>query len=98
MSDIVIKRQETETKGRFIATIDGVDGEGELTFSKASPTLIIADHTGVPDTMRGLGVGKALVDHLIDTARAERFRIVPLCPYVKAQWQKHPEWSDVIQA
>jgi hypothetical protein len=31
-----------------------------MTFSRTSPTLIIIDHTGVPDSVRGKGVGQAL--------------------------------------
>ena len=33
--------------------LDGYDEVGELTFSRASPTLVIVDHTGVPDSLRG---------------------------------------------
>lgn len=84
-------------KGRFVARVDGVEGEGELTISKVSDVLVIADHTLVPQTMRGTGAGSALVNALINDARAKGYRIVPLCPFVRAQSQKHPEWSDVIQ-
>ena len=38
----------------------------------------------------------ALVEHMIGDARASGFKIVPICPYVLAQFRKHPEWSDVI--
>ena len=48
------------------------DGEeAELTYSITTPTLIIADHTGVPDSFRGTGAGLALVDALVAEARAE---------------------------
>ena len=63
-----------------------------------SPEKIIADHTGVDDSLRGLGVGKALVERLIADARSEGFTIVPLCPFVLAQYRKHPEWSDVMDS
>lgn len=96
MADITIERELKETKGRYVARIPGVEGEAELTFSRAGPHLIIADHTGAPDSMRGMGAAKALVDRLIADARAEGFKIVPLCPYVKAQYQRHPEWADVM--
>lgn len=95
---ITISRTETETKGRYVARVDGHDGEGELTYSRLSPTKIIADHTGVDDSLRGTGVGQALVERLVDDARAEGFTIVPLCPFVKAQWRRHPEWSDVMES
>jgi hypothetical protein len=93
---ILITRSENGTKGRYEAVIDTLDGSGELTYSRMSATRIIADHTGVADGLRGRGVGKALVKRLIEDARSEGFRIVPLCPFVKAQYQRHPEWSDVM--
>lgn len=98
MQDITITRSDTDTKARYVATVPGVDGEGELTLSKASDVLIIADYTGVPDSMRGLGVGKALVERLIADARAAGQRIVPLCPYVRSYAERHAkDTADVFQ-
>ena len=98
MSDITITREMTATKGRYAGRVPGVTDEAELTLSRASPVLVIADHTLVPDSMRGMGVGKALVERLIADARSEGFKIIPLCPYVKAQYERHPEWADVMQS
>jgi predicted GNAT family acetyltransferase len=99
MSDaITITRTEEGSKGRYEARVESQDGVGELTFSRMSPTRIIADHTGVDDSLRGTGVGKALVERLISDARNEGFTIVPLCPFVRSQYQRHPEWSDVMDA
>ena len=97
MSEITITRELTETKGRYSARVAGNADEAELTLSRASPTLVIADHTFAPDSMRGLGVARSLVDRLIADARSEGFKIIPLCPYVKAQYARHPEWADVMQ-
>lgn len=97
MSDIQIEHQDTGTKGRYVATIDGVEGEGELTFSKASETLIIVDHTGVPDSMRGMGVAGALAKRVIEDARSTGRKIVPLCPFFSAFVARHKdETADVI--
>jgi uncharacterized protein len=98
MAHVTITRTDTDTKARYVATADGVEGEGELTLSKVSTTLVIADHTAVPDTMRGLGIAGALVNRLITDARAAGQRIVPFCPFVRAQAQRHKaDWADVIQ-
>lgn len=93
-----ISYSETDSKGRYAATVEGKAGEAELTTSKVSDTLVIADHTDVPDSMRGTGVGRALAEQLIADARAKGQRIVPLCPFVRAHSLKHrEELSDVIQ-
>ena len=96
-NSIAITRTEDGSKGRYEARVEGHDGVGELTYSRMSATRIIADHTVVDDSIRGLGVGKALVERLVSDARAEDFRVVPLCPFVTAQYQRHPEWSDVME-
>ncbi|WP_227284286.1 GNAT family N-acetyltransferase [Boseongicola sp. H5] len=90
-----IAREIAGSKGRYVLQQDGA--EAELTYSIASPTLIIADHTGVPDALRGTGAGEALVERLVADARAEGVRIVPLCPFVKSQFRRHPDWADVFQ-
>lgn len=89
-----ITRAHGDTKGRYSLIQDGA--EAELTYSIVSPTKIIADHTGVPDTLRGTGVGLQLVERLVADARAEGVKIIALCPFVKAQSRKHPEWADVF--
>lgn len=97
MSELTITREDQPTRGRYVARIAGIDAEAELTFSKASDTLIIADHTGVPDAFRGKGVARALFDRLVSDARKKGVKIVPLCPFVNAERQKRPEWADVFQ-
>lgn len=94
MDNINIQKEIQGNSGRFVTHIDGI--EAELTFSIANEHLIIADHTGVPEALGGKGVGKALVLELIADARANAIKIVPLCPFVKAQYARHPEWSDVM--
>ena len=84
MSDITINRVSNDTKGLYVAHVEGFDEVGELTFSRASESLVIVDHTGVPDALRGKGVGVALAERVVADARTEGFRIVPLCPFFKA--------------
>lgn len=94
MSDFEIAREVEGSRGRYVIRKDSA--EAELTYSIASPTLVIADHTGVPDAFRGTGAGRALVERLVADARAEGFRIMPLCPFVNAQRKRHPDWADAF--
>ncbi|SDU30519.1 GNAT family N-acetyltransferase [Stappia sp. ES.058] len=94
---IAIELIREGAKGRYVATLEGNAEPAELTFSIASETLVIADHTGVPDSLRGTGVGLALVERLVADARAGGFLILPLCPFVNAQRRKHPEWADAFK-
>ena len=89
-----IQREITETKGRYTLVIDG--HEAEPTYSILTPTRIIADHTYVPDAMRGTGAGARLAERLVADARAEGVTITALCPFVRAQRARHPEWAAVF--
>ncbi|WP_371823374.1 GNAT family N-acetyltransferase [Paracoccus sp. Z118] len=42
-------------------------------------------------------MGQALVRRAVEDARAGGRSIVPLCPFAKAQFQRHPEWHDVLK-
>ena len=91
-----ITRSESGSAGRYEARVAGREGLGELTYSRLSPTQIVAAHTGVDDSLRGTGVGKALVKRLVADARAEGMTIVPKCSFIRALLKRHPEWSDVM--
>lgn len=95
MAKLTVTREEGPARGRYVARLDGFDGEAELTFTRPNPALVVADHTGTPVPMRGHGVATALVERLIQDARREGFRIEPVCPFVAAQFDKHPEWADL---
>ena len=90
-----VQREERGTSGgRWTVVVDG--HESEMTYSRASPTLIIIDHTSVSDALRGRGVGVVLVQRAVEDARRDGFKIIPLCPYAKAQFDRHAEWQDVL--
>lgn len=98
MADPQITRDDTDTKGRYVARVDEVEGEGELTFSKASATLIIVDHTGVPDSMRGMGIAAALAQRAIEDARANGQKIMPLCPFMRSYMDRHKDATADVRS
>lgn len=89
-----IEREEGPSKGRYFMRIEG--HEAEMTYSRLGERRIIIDHTAVPDALRGRRLGEALVKRAVEDARAEGRQIIPLCPYAKAQIQRHAEWQDVL--
>lgn len=94
VSDIDIRREDGPTKGRWFVEIDG--HVAEMTYSRVNPKLIIVDHTDVAKELGGRGIGPALALNAVETARREGFKIMPLCPFMKSQFDKHgAEWADV---
>ena len=92
---VQIHREENARGGRYIAKIDGAAGEGELSYRRSAPGVVIAHHTGVPPSLQGQGIAAQLVEALVADAQAEGFKITPACSYVAAQFKRHPDWADL---
>lgn len=58
--------------------------------------LILLTHTEVPRAAQGQGHAAALVRAALDWARREHLRVRPLCSYVAAYMQRHPDTQDLI--
>lgn len=100
MSEITIRIEDGRTaggrKGRYIATVVGREGEAYIAFTHREKGVISADHTIAPDSLKGTGAAFALVEYLVEDARARGFKVLPLCPHVRGQYRKHPEWADAF--
>jgi len=84
---------------------DGIYGEvqlfsdsekvGKMDISVAAEKLRVY-HTEVDSKHEGKGFAKLLLNQLVSYARENNLRIIPLCPYVLAQFTRHPEeYADV---
>ena len=92
----MIQQEQTTSKGSFYIEENGTR-LAEMTYSRAGEHMLIIDHTDVSDTLRGQGVGKQLVEHVVEYARTHNIRIMPLCPFAKSVFQKHEELRDVLR-
>ncbi|MHC2220068.1 GNAT family N-acetyltransferase [Rhizobium leguminosarum] len=90
-----VKRDDDVSKGRYRIVVDG--SEAEMTYSRAGQKLIIIDHTEVSAALRGRKVGERFVRQAVEDARREGVTIIPLCPFAKAQIERHAEWQDVLR-
>ena len=89
----VEREQDESGKGRYL--VRGPGGTvAEMTYRLTGTDQIIIDHTEVPDAFRGTGTGLRLLQALMADAEQEMRKIIPLCPFSAAQFERHPEWSD----
>ena len=79
---------------RFVVHLP--EGEGELTYALPEPGVIDLQHTGTDESLRGRGVGEALVRAALDYARRSHLRVVPSCRFVRHWLARHPEEQDVL--
>ena len=79
---------------RFVARLAG--GEGFLSYVARGDGMLDLQHTVVPESERGRGVGEALVRAAVEHARREGSRVVPTCPFVAAWLDDHPEARALV--
>jgi len=83
-------------RGSFSFDVDG-KRLAEMTYSVAGDGMVIIEHTDVDGSLRGTGAGKKLLAALVDWVRAEHKKVIPLCPFAKATFDKTPEFQDVLK-
>lgn len=72
--------------------------EGELAVLNYAETATTVDlqHTEVPPTLGGHGVGSELALAALEYARQAGKRVIPTCPFVRAYVMRHPEWKSIV--
>ena len=63
-----------------------------------NPKLWILDHTFVDPSLRGQRVGNQLVAKVVEQARLEKAKIIPLCSFALFEFQRKPDYADVYDA
>jgi predicted GNAT family acetyltransferase len=90
-----IQHKDNGQKGIFYVEVDGKT-EAEMTYVWAGDQRIIIDHTSVNEALKGQSVGKQLVQTAVLFAREKQLKILPLCPFAKAVFEKTPDYQDVL--
>ncbi len=67
-----------------------------MVYVMAGSNRLIIEHTEVDESLKGQGVGAKLLEALVDFARREGIKVLPLCPFAKATFQKRQDLRDVL--
>ena len=85
-------------KHRFVAYGDDGKRMGAIAYSPRDDESILATHTVVEKEFQGYGVGRDLLDALASYARDNSLKIIPLCGFVIAEFERNPSrYHEVIQ-
>jgi predicted GNAT family acetyltransferase len=96
-SEYVVEREDDGKEGRYVIHLaPGV--ESEMTYRYVADQTIAIEHTLTPREYRGKGIAEKLMLAAIADARTRGNKIVPVCSYVVAQFQRHPDWADLLAA
>jgi predicted GNAT family acetyltransferase len=91
-----VEHHEAGSRGAFFVTRGG-QRIAEMTYSRTNPTLILIDHTDVDESLKGQGVGRQLLDTLVAWARETHIKVIAVCPFAKAQFDKDASIRDVLR-
>jgi predicted GNAT family acetyltransferase len=93
MTEIKLKLNDNK-KGMF-NLYENEERIGEMVISISNAELTVY-HTEIADHFEGKGYAKLLLDAMIAYVREHNYKVIPLCPYVFAQFKKHPdEYADI---
>ncbi|HMI67389.1 MAG TPA: GNAT family N-acetyltransferase [Cyclobacteriaceae bacterium] len=93
MNDITVKL-DSDGKGSFFIDQEG-ERLAEMVISIEDNNLTVY-HTEVSDKLKGQGVATKLLSTMVAYAREHQLKVIALCPYVSAQFKRHPEeYKDI---
>ncbi|WP_029905116.1 GNAT family N-acetyltransferase [Prevotella sp. 10(H)] len=68
----------------------------KIEYIKTNNGEIYLTHTEVPVDLEGQGVGSQLVKKVLEDIDTKSLRLVPLCPFVAAYIDRHPDWRRLV--
>ncbi len=90
-----IKRQEHGKNGAFFIEEEG-EWVAEMTYTREGLRKIVINHTAVSKSLKGKGIGKALVNAAVKFARGKNLLIKPVCSFAKKVLESSEEYEDVL--
>ena len=93
MDDVKLSLNK-EGDGAFFIS-EGEELIGEMVVNITGTDLTVF-HTEVSPKAEGKGLAKKLLATMVDHARRNHLKVIALCPYVHAQFKRHPEeYADI---
>jgi predicted GNAT family acetyltransferase len=68
---------------------------GQVTYVRIGMDKLIIDYTGVAVPYRGKSIGLNLIRHVAELARLQHRRIITICPFARAMFNRYPEFDDI---
>ncbi len=80
-------------RGRFELTEDG-----HISFAayRKAGDVVTISHVETPTEARGTGAAGRLMGEVVEYARAQNLKIVPVCSYAVAWFRRHPDAHEVL--
>lgn len=73
-----------------------VDGKIAFATYRREGSVLHIPHVEAPPSLRGSGAAGRLMQGIIEIARAQNLRIVPICSYASLWMRRHKDAQDVM--
>lgn len=73
------------------------DQIGEISFTNEDDATYVIEHTIVDPAFRGQDLAAQLVEKVVNKARMEGKKIVPVCSFAKREFDRLPAYQDVLK-
>lgn len=90
-----IKLDENDSQGRFFVG-DKDKPIALLNYFYKTDNVLVITHTEVDSSLQGQGVGKALIEAVVNFAKQNDLKIQPLCTYASAVLIKNEVYKSIL--
>lgn len=87
--------ENNPSQHRFELAIDG-SHEVAAAYYRVEGDRVVLTHTIVPERFSGQGLGTRLARGVFDEIRASGSTAVLICPFMRAFYERHPDYADVV--
>jgi predicted GNAT family acetyltransferase len=92
MTEVTDNREQSRYEVHVGGTLAGV-----IVYRAGSgPGVVTMVHTEIEPAFEGHGLGSVLAAGALDDVRARGLKVRPLCPFVAAYIERHPEYADLV--
>ena len=92
--DAEVAFRDNRERSRFEAIV----GRKVIAFAdyRALRGRVAVVHTNVSQAASGRGIGRRLVQWMLDDIRARGLKVTPICPFTAAFIERHQEYADLV--
>jgi len=83
---------DNKSKNRFEYQVDNATAFAN--YDIKGDTMYI-QYVEAPPELRGTGAAGKLMQYVMDTARAQKNKVIPICGYAATWITRHPEYDDI---
>lgn len=96
MADSEITVVDKPDDHRFEIQVDGAAAGFAVYHVRGGRYFFV--HTEIDEAYGGRGLGSSLARGALDAVRERGAKVLPLCPFIGAWIDKHPDYADLVDA